>query len=201
MEKMANKRRSLWTSFVKWGNDPLIVGPLRIVLFSIVMIVLGSDGLAQAAMRSFRITSFSINGNEVTNFEVFFLLNGKYRKPDRLGNTILVPFEIQEASAASSGIRFVSSNLDFTYDNLAFGGYVDSDEVKSDYRVEANTDPAIIKRLLKQMSNKSRRGLGIYNSRDICAVFALTRLPRLRENSILIADPVTLTRVQRCGSK
>ncbi len=126
--------------------------------------MLGANAFAQSPTKHFRILSFSINGDKVSDFDVFLLLNGKWIKPDRDGDTIRVPLAVQEASVESSGIRFVSSNLEFAYDNLWFSGYDDSDEVKSNYRVEVSTDPALIKRRLEEMSDKSKRGLRIKNT-------------------------------------
>jgi hypothetical protein len=198
MEKMDYKRLSLWISFVKWENNLSKSTLLRGVIFLIVLLAIGGDVNAQTQTKRFRIVSFTINGVEVTNFDVFFLIDGKCIKPNRTGNIIFVPPEVQQTASTSSGIRFVGSNFDFTFSNLAFKGYEDSDEVKSDYIIEVSTDPLEIKRQLDQMSDKSKHGLGIRNSRDICTVLSLTRLPTLRQDSKLIADPVTITKVVWC---
>lgn len=162
------------------------------------------NGMAQvqAQAKHFRIISFSVDGKETENFDVFFLLDGKSIKAAKSGNRVSVPPEVQKAHWNSSGIRFLSSDLEIDFDNLAFRGYAETDEIKTDYKVQISTDPAKIAEYLKGMSDKSKRDLGIRQSSDVCRLFSLTRLPEVREkeNATIIADPVTLTKITRCGA-
>ncbi|MGD9562513.1 MAG: hypothetical protein AB7F88_09875 [Pyrinomonadaceae bacterium] len=157
------------------------------------------NGMAQAQANHFRIISFSIDGKETENFDVFFLLDGKSIEAAKSGNCVSVPPALQKADWNSSGIRFVSSNLAISFDNLAFRGYAETDEIKTDYKVQIYTDPAKIFEYLKGMSDKSKRDLGIRQPSDVCGLFVLSRLPEVRENAMIIADPVTLTKITRCG--
>jgi len=174
---------------------------LLVLSISISVLTFEINGLAQTQSSHFRIISFSVNGKETENFDVFFLLNGKSFKAEKAGNTWNVPAEVQKARWTSSGIRFVSSNFDFSFDNLAVRGYLETDEIKTDYKVQVNTDPTTMGEYLKEMSDKTKRDLGIRHIADVCTVFTLTRLPTIREKATIIADPVALTKVILCNRK
>ncbi|MGD9562512.1 MAG: hypothetical protein AB7F88_09870 [Pyrinomonadaceae bacterium] len=178
---------------------------VKISLFSIISILIlmysvyPQETESDSAARRFRITSFLLNGQEMSNFEVRFIVKGREITPEREGETILVPDEVYKASWKDSGVRFMGNGFDFTLNNVVMKGYLDSDQVKADYKVRIDTNPLEIERRhISQLTKKEKRSLGIRSYRDVCAVYTFAPTNLTVENSDMIVDPVVTKRFNFC---
>jgi len=136
---------------------------MKTILFSLFAILLitstsyaqnSADTLSQK--RHFRITSFVVDGREIPNIKAIFLLDGQEIVPENVDGLIYEPDEMQEAPYEKSGMRFTAPNIDFVFNNVRFKGYLDTDDVTSDYEISITTDPAKLKQILKD--NEKRHG-------------------------------------------
>ncbi len=153
--------------------------------------------------RHFRITSFLVDGREVSGIKVLFLLNGKEIVPDNKDGVILVPDEMVDAPWEKSGMRFTAPSIDFVLENVVLQGYLDSDNVTSDYKISIDTTPIEINKQVSKLSIKEKRSLGIRTYKDVCEVNTLTasNIVVKNPNPNLIVDPVTSRGFKLCKRK
>lgn len=153
----------------------------------------------QTETAHFQITSLLVDGHEVAQFELRFLIKDRELIPKRDGRNYFVPKEVYEALAPDRGIRFIGNNFDFTLQNFTLKGYLDSDKIKSDYAVKVDTIPHQIElRHLSQLTKKEKRSLGIRSYKDVCAVFTFTPSNLVVVKSEMIVDPITTKTYQLC---
>lgn len=138
--------------------------------------------------RSFRIVTFTLNGEPVKDFAIAFELNGKTVFPHRVDNTIFVPTEI--AKAENVAMVFDISGFHFSFPSGQLG-YVESDDLKVDMAVEIDTPPFDPKWVEKKWGGKKLR--------KICAIYSLTGVPQFTPGpSYRIVDPITTSILTRC---
>lgn len=182
---------------------------VRKALLSLVSVLILTCGLhAQEGrnnsleIRHFQIASLLVDGREVAEFDLRFLVNGREIEPKREGRKFFVPGEVYEASRQDSGLRFTGENFDFTLNYITLKGYLDSDKIKWDYTVRVDTIPREIKlNHVSQLTEKEKRSLGIHSYKDVCAVYSIAPSNLVVNSPQLIVDPVTTKQFRLCKTR
>lgn len=137
---------------------------------------------AEAQECSFELLEFTVNGEEVTEFNMF-VGKGKDRvKTRREGNRIFIP---HSHCGKKQYAEIETKNIVLSFDNVVESfGYFDSDEIKADFRLSVEIT-------LSELSN-------IADNRDKCTVFTLSSVPRKPLSPYLLVDPVTFRVKHKC---
>jgi len=175
---------------------------MRVILLSIVSILCITSAICaqknidfQSEKKHFRIVPFMLNGQEVSSFKIVFIVDGREIIPEKLNGLIFVPNEVDEAPDEKKSMRLTVDDSDFVFNNMAFRGYLDSDDVKSDYELHIDTIPLNINtKHVSRLTKKERRAFRIKTYKDVCAVYWWTASNLVVVNKPnLIVDPITTT--------
>ncbi len=171
---------------------------LLVSVLLLTTVFLGQEREASQVEKRHFLMSLVINGHYVTQYDLRFLVRGREIVPERDNDRFLVPDEVLRASWQESGVRFVGTDFDFTFENLLLKGYGDSDGVKSDYTMRIEDDPLLIKQHISNLTKKERYSLGIRTYKNVCLVFTLEPSNLVVNNPDLIVDPVTTRGYRFC---
>ncbi len=107
-----------------------------------------------------------------------------------------------DAPWEKSGVRFTAPSIDFVLENVVLQGYLDSDNVTSDYKISIDTTPIEINKQVSKLRKKEKRSLGIRSYKDVCAVYTVTGdIVVKNRNPNLIVDPITTREFRLCMRK
>jgi hypothetical protein len=159
----------------------------------------------QTEKRRFRITSILVNGQEVPNFRILFLVTGREITPEKQDGIFFVPDEVYKAPWQEKGVRIIAENLDVILNKMSMNGYLDSDDIKADYEINIDTIPLEIEaKHISKLNKRDKRSLGIRSYKDVCAVYSLAP-SNIEVNKVnkpnLIVDPITIKQFNLCKTK
>jgi hypothetical protein len=151
------------------------------IFFAGTVITLQGQGPEQ---RSFRVLSFAVDGKETTDYSVWFRIDKDLIKAVRNGDQVLVP---QKKGANKMSVEFRVLTHRVVISDVESIGYLESDKIKEDLKIEIDTPPFSDPRLVRRLSKHK-----------VCAVHSVTGVPTITPKSRLIADPVKFTFVILC---
>jgi hypothetical protein len=128
---------------------------------------------------SFKILSFTIDGQKVKEYSVTFEIAGKEIVPLRQGNKFIVPKDISETDEVI--IKFQTAGYNFGFGPFSGFGRIEDDGVDVDYIVGVDTPPFEPKNLFG------------YDEKKYQAIYFLETAPKVSAGSKLIIDPIRFT--------
>lgn len=151
------------------------------LFLSILLAILCFCSAAKAQDNYFRILSFTLDGKEVENYSVLFVVNDKEIVPVRQGNKVIIPNEVRDAE--KSTIKFQAACYSFEYPVSPNLGYNEESKVQADINIGIDNKPFEFK-----IDSRDKKYFKKFKT-----MYFIQGAPSVKPgtSSLLIVDPVT----------